>query len=315
MQYHQEQIALGSVAKISIVSDLGSDIIMSFFTELWRTIFQFERKMSRFIPASELSMFNRNSGIKQIISPEFRNILIEAKNIAIETKGLYNPFILPALQNVGYKHSMVKGYENDTVDDFSNRTVADVSKLEIGDDWAIIPFGTALDLGGCGKGYLADKLSDYLKDKVDGYWISLGGDIICGGHDGDGNDWEITLQDAFLPERYIGKICKKDHDVLAVATSGVITRKGKKLGKAWHHLIDPTTLKPAKTDVLIATVVNPSAFRSDVLASCAVILGSKAAPNFLKNHEIYEALLQCVGEKKEPVNIQIGKNIKVDADV
>ncbi len=183
-------MALGGDVTLSLVSDKPSDDISKIFDELWRYVYTFERSFSRFIPMSELSIFNRSAGVKTTISAEFRNLLLAAKDMSFKTKGIYNPFILPALQKSGYKGSAVVGYEEDPVDDFSRRHVGTVEQLEIGDDWAVIPFDTALDMGGCGKGYLADLLGTLIMSKgISNYRLSLGGDIATCGTDELGNRW------------------------------------------------------------------------------------------------------------------------------
>ncbi len=307
MQYYQECIALGSKTGLSLVSDADPDSIDILYTHLWQSIFIFERQFSRFLPGSELSRFNREAGTKQYISPEFRDILLAAKTIANETDGVYNPFILPALQASGYVHSRVPGYEKDAVDDYSNRSVTTIERLEIGDDWARIPYGTALDLGGCGKGYLADQLRTKLPKSVTGYWLSFGGDIAAGGLNDSNEPWKITIQDARDSTQDIGTLTATTS--CGVATSGTTVHTGKKTGKAWHHLIDPRTREPAVTDVLHATVCDTSALRADVFASCAVILGSNDGVRFLKKHGIQTAALQCHASSETSPIIHFGNGI------
>lgn len=291
MQYYQEQIALGSKTGLSIVSTAESSQVGLLYNELWRSIFMFERQFSRFLPGSELSMLNRNAGAKQVISSEFREILLAASRLAQETGGLYNPFILPALQASGYSHSRVPGHEQDAVDDHSKKAVTSIDKLEVGDDWARIPYGTAIDLGGCGKGYLADQLRSQLPEIVTGYWLSFGGDIVVGGNDEQGQAWTVNIEAADDPGKNIGTIMSSS--ACGVATSGTTVHKGKKARKSWHHIIDPRTRQPAETDVLLATVCHDSALYADVLASCAVILGSQQGIPFLKQHAVKSAVLQC----------------------
>lgn len=301
MQYYQKQLALGSEAAVSLVSHANERTISHWYQEIWADVFQFERRFSRFLPASELSAFNRRAGLKHAISPELRAILVAAKELSLKTKGLYNPFILPALQAAGYKHSFVKGYEQDAVDDHSNRTVVQIEALEIGDDWARIPHVTALDLGGCGKGYLADQLADMTQDwDIEGYWFSLGGDIVAGGVNDAGERWHIDIQSAQgSGTTDIGTLrLPADGRRYAVATSGTTTRRGTHDKKDWHHIIDPRTLKPADTDVILATVGHESALYADVLASCAVIVGSDRATAFLRRHGVDNAVIQYETQKK-----------------
>ena len=101
------------------------------FADLWRVVFSFERSFSRFIPKSELTQLNRLAGLRFEITTEFENLLRTAKGLSQQTGGLYNPFILPALQQAGYRRSAVPGYENDAVDDYSRRRMATTCRSSI----------------------------------------------------------------------------------------------------------------------------------------------------------------------------------------
>jgi len=293
--YTQAQSALGGDIALNIVTDMPKLEMDNLFINLWKYVFIFERRFSRFLPSSELTLFNRSAGIKTKISSEFRDLLISAQKLGQETGGLYNPFITPALQRAGYVKSALSGYENDKQIDYTNRKMAEVSRLIIGDNWALIPYGTAIDLGGCGKGYLGDQLGDILKNyDIAGYWISLGGDVVTMGHDENGNELSLSIQNA----NNLSKItdwavdCPTEH--FAIATSGTFQRKGQNIPKNWHHIIDPETEQPAVTDIRLATVCADTALNADVLASCAIILGSEKAPAYLQKHGVKSALLQCI---------------------
>ncbi len=313
-QYYQEQVALGSNIQLSIVSDGNEKFIRDIYTQLWQKIYRFESRFSRFLPSSELSKINRTAGSKTKISPAMRDILMAAKAMAIRSDGLFNPFILPALQSSGYVKSMVKGHQDDAVDDHSFKSIASPQELEIGKDWVKIPFRTAIDLGGCGKGYMADQLAEDVRDKLSGYWFSLGGDIICGGTDLSSNHWIINIQDGYSDDdKIIGRVLVPTKNKFAIATSGTTVRHGKNPNSSWHHLINPLTLKPALTDVRLATVCSDkSALEADVLASCAVIAGSSKAPDYLKSQGISNALIQCKSDNAKEFTIKLGKLINID---
>lgn len=291
--FSQTRIALGGATTLSFVANMSLNSAELVFRKLWRQVFNFEKKFSRFIPNSELSVFNQSTGVKKSVSPEFRDILLAAVDMGRKTSGLYNPFILPALQRAGYINSANTGYEKDKQIDYRERSVVDFDRLVISNNTANIPYNTAIDLGGCGKGYLADLLGKTLQnEKVQGYWLSLGGDVATFGHDENGNQFCLGIQDAKALDQTINwQIdCPTNH--FAVATSGTFRRNGQSdLGKP-HHIIDPFTQKSAETDILLATVCACDGFSADVLASCAVILGSKMAPAFLKANGATSALIQ-----------------------
>lgn len=309
-QYTQNNYGLGSDIRLSIVSSLSTEKVNTIFKTMWYTIFKFERQFSRFIPESELSVFNRRAGLKNYISNDFVKLLRTSENLSRRTNNLYNPFVLPALHRAGYIQSAAPGYENDVQENYSKRSVTLPERLKIGEDWAQIPHGTALDLGGCGKGYLADLLATYLdSQKTDGYWLSLGGDIITKGLDENNTAIQVAIQSAKNPQiRHHNQItCPVS--TLAIATSGTFVRENQKNTGLRHHIIDPQTTRPANTDVVLATVCASSAVLADVLASCAVILGSKEAVPFLIKQGASSVLLQCYDKKQGMFDIVYGDNI------
>jgi len=306
-EYHDTKLALGSDVTLVLVSDRGEAAVAEVFRSLWYTIYCFERQFSRFIPSSELSVFNRSAGSRLPISPEFRDILRVARQLGLETGGLFNPLILPALHRAGYKQSFVEHYQDDVQDDYSARTVVQVERLEVTDTTACIPYGTALDLGGCGKGYLADLLANTIvPDWLDGYWLSLGGDVVGEGCDGSGKPWKVAIQSAFKDNTASRWCLQTTGKRFAAATSGTGVRTGTQQGKRWHHIIDPRTLQPSNSDVRMATVFDESAVRADVLASCAVILGTRQALPFLKTQGAQAAYLQGRDKTMKRTESQFG---------
>ncbi len=290
--YHQSKIALGGEVTLNLVSKLDIKSIDKIYLELWSYIDNFEIRFSRFKHDSELSRFNRGAGTKQYVGQEFIDILMVSKKYYEITKGLFNPFILPALQKAGYNKSFVNKSE-DNLDDFSKRAVIKANLIKLGSDWAMIPYGSAIDFGGIGKGYLADKLTDIIKNyDVEGYWLSLGGDIVVNGVSSKSTNWIIDIQDATKPKEIVGKLKLPKNFYSGVATSGTIKRKGIHNNKKWHHIIDPRTLEPAITDIKSVTIATKSGIEADILATCAVILGYKKALIFLKEHKVKAALIQ-----------------------
>jgi len=305
----QTKAALGGDVTLGLITGMSSSETESLFNLLWKKIFKFEIKFSRFLLSSELTKFNRSAGIKTVVSSEFKELLISAQIQSVRTSGLYNPFITPALQRAGYIKSALVGYEQDKQIDYTDRKIVDVDRLIIGDDWALIPYGTAIDLGGCGKGYLADKLAEILNDYgIAGYWLSLGGDVVVKGHDENGDALTLAIQDASDLSSTINWLIECPQNGIAVATSGTFKRQGQNIPHSWHHIIDPTTKKPAVTDIRLVTVCTDSGIDADVLASCAIILGSKKAPDYLKNHGVKSALLQCIDNNGNSFKVKFGPN-------
>ncbi len=301
-EYQDSKIALGGTVTIGFTAELDGKAAASLMRNLWLEVFLFEKRFSRFLPSSELSRFNRQAGRMMEITPAFEDILKTSKMLGSVTKGVFNPFVLPALQRAGYKQSALPGHEDDSVDSYTNRTGASVSELKVQTGRATIPFGTAIDLGGCGKGYLADRLGDRLRESgVDGYWVNLSGDIATYGTDIDGLPMAVAVDDTDV-------IAVSPSVRFGIATSGTKQRAGQKL--KGHHIIDPRTFSPAETTIVRATVTADSAVLADVLASCAIIVGIAQAPEYLKAAGALDWLLQYIDDDGVMQTIIQGKHMK-----
>jgi thiamine biosynthesis lipoprotein len=285
-RFQQTRKALGSEAVLTIVIQPTDDCGV-IFAELWRQIDAFEERFSRFNPSSELSIFNSTAGIKQTISKEFSAILRTTVAMQKATSGLFNPLILPALQRAGYKGSWPEPNTVRSEVSFEGRTAEITNKqIILGNDWAKIDKGGAVDLGGIGKGYLLDQLGEYLVTvKVTDFWLSLGGDILCSGFDIDESPWSIAIQDVHNNNQAVKTIINRKGSVMGIATSGRTKRQGVHNDITWHHIIDPRTENPAETNVLMATATAVNATSADVFAKCLVIVGSYGAKAFCRaNH-------------------------------
>ncbi len=280
----QKRHALGSEACLTIVStDIQHERI---FAELWSLIDKFEARFSRFLLTSELTAFNKQSGAAVAISEDFYQLLHTAIDMSVLTNGIYSPFILPMLQEAGYRGSWPHPEIYESRLQFP--VVAAIpSPLDImlTPTCAKIPASTALDFGGIGKGYLLDKLGAYLRTQhIDNFWLSLGGDIICSGVNEADTPWEVLVAAANSDGSVVGQIANETGEVVAIATSGTTKRRAPLNDKQWHHLIDPRTGLPAKTDILTTTVATSTATEADIYAKWLTIVGSAAAKEVVNDH-------------------------------
>ena len=223
-------------------------------------VYAFEARLTRFDPRSELSAFNAAAGARTAISPLLEELLRAALHADRLSCGLVNAAVLPALVAAGYDR---------TIEAVRRRTVVAAAGappaaplpplrevLEVGEGWARLQPDHAIDLGGVGKGWLADRLAERLDDAV----INLGGDLRAVGGGPDGAGWCIGLCDG-------SALLATD---AGAATSGTS-------GRRWaggHHLVDPRTGRPAQTDVAAVSVVAADALTAEVLAKTAAISGA-----------------------------------------
>jgi FAD:protein FMN transferase len=235
-----------------------------------------EARFTRFVPESELAQLNATDGRCVPVSPELFAMLEAAVWAFAESEGLVNAAVLPALVATGYDRPFQQGLiEPSTVRGRRPPALSDVLILDAAARSVALAPGAALDLGGIAKGALADLFIDELGDDA---ILNLGGDIRVRGGGPDGDGWHIGLCDRSAIALTDGAVC----------TSGTTRRRW---GASMHHLIDPRTGLPARTDLAEVSVVTDSALRGEVYAKCAMLLGAMAGRAFLEKRGVPYAVV------------------------
>ena len=129
-----------------------------------------------------------------------------------------------------------------------------------------------IDLGGIAKGYIADRLKEYLKKEgVEHALINLGGNVLTLGTSSDGSPFRIGIQKPFDEQNIpIDTVEIQDRSVVS---SGVYQRYFEKDGNLYHHILDPETGYPYANGLLQATVITDSSADGDALSTCCFALG------------------------------------------
>jgi len=238
-----------------------------------------EARFTRFLPDSELARLNAGDGRYLPVSPEMFAMLEAALWAFEESQGLVNAAVLPAMLSAGYDRPFRQGLSEPA---FAAAVqlppLPEVLLLDAATRSAALAPGAALDLGGIAKGALADLLIDELGDNG---VCNLGGDLRVRGSGPEGDGWHIGLCDRTAVALTEGAVC----------TSGTARRRW---GQSAHHLIDPRTGMPARTDLAEVSVVTDSALRGEVYAKCAMLLGSTAGLAFLETRGLHFAAVPAV---------------------
>ncbi len=157
---------------------------------------------------------------------------------------------------------------------------------------------TILDLGGVAKGYIADDLARLLGERgVERFVINLGGNVLVrGGRPADpahgrphaGAPWNIGVVNPRDPEHSRAIVALADGSVV---TSGLHERCFTRGGVTYHHILDPSTGMPAKTDAASATIVAPRSIDCDGYSTTALMLGAARGISFIEGIDGVEALI------------------------
>ena len=232
-------------------------------------------ELSRFDPDSELSHLNADPEPARLSSRLTAGAVAAAIHAAERSGGLVDPTLIGALEAAGYAESRRNAIPASLADALRAAPPRRAAAPSHGALWRTVfaagreirrPPGVRLDLGGTAKGFAADRAAASLAGQG-AFAVDAGGDIVLGGVDE-------------MPRRVTVAHPLDDRPALefdlaagAVATSGIGTRIWRTGPGFAHHLLDPSTGRPAWTGVVQATAVGSTGLEAETLAKTALLLG------------------------------------------
>ena len=146
-----------------------------------------------------------------------------------------------------------------------------------------------IDLGGIAKGYIADRLKDYLESEgTEHALINLGGNMLVVGNRYDGTDFRIGIQEPFAKTGVpIAAVSVSDRSVV---TSGDYERYFEKDGVIYHHILDPDTGYPVQNDLDQVTVISDKSVDGDALSTTCYALGLDEGMELIRSLDGVEAV-------------------------
>lgn len=206
---------------------------------------------------SELMAINLQAGKKSVrVHPELFELIELGKKHSIAANSHLNIAIGPLVQTwrIGFSDAKLPSKEEiQTLLQITNPEdiVLNHSKQEV----YLSKVGMRIDLGALAKGYIADKLKDFLVEQgVQSGMINLGGNILTIGENPTyQRPWRIGIQNPILDRgEHVAVIAVSD---ASVVTSGIYERQLVVDGKTYHHIFDRKTGYPMETEVASLTIV------------------------------------------------------------
>lgn len=218
----------------------------------------YNKRFSANDETSELMTVNLNAGIKPTqVTPELLELISLGKEHSLAEPSHLNIAIGPLINawRIGFSDAHVP--EHSTIENTLS-LIAPSQIITNPDEETVFlaKKGMRIDLGAIAKGYIADRVIDYLKRKnVTAAMINLGGNVLTYGPNRNRSDnkWYIGIQHPELERGNNVGIIKVDNQ--SVVTSGIYERKLVQDGKTYHHIFDPRTGYPIETEMASITIV------------------------------------------------------------
>ena len=245
-----------------------------------------EGLLSATVANSDVDKLNQNPGVEIAIAAETKEVLEKAIGYAALSQGRFD--VTAGRLTALWRFDAAPPRLPDSLALSEALATVGIDQLRLTPNGAVLE-GGMLDLGGIAKGYIADRLRDFLSERgVESALIDLGGDITLLGQKPDGSAFRIAVARPFtdhaerVGELLLGDVC--------IATSG-IDRRGFDLdGRRYHHILDLSTGHPAETGLQSVSVVCKAAADADALATVLFLLGIEEGMALVEELEGIEAL-------------------------
>ena len=153
-----------------------------------------------------------------------------------------------------------------------------------------------LDLGFVAKGYIADRIKEYLVSQgVTSALINLGGNVLTIGSRPDGSPFKVGIQEPFAAAGITAYTLPVTDQ--SVVSSGTYERYFEKDGLIYHHILDTKTGYPVWNNLSEVTILCDSSTQGDALSTTCFILGAEKGMELIESLPDTEAVfITCNGE-------------------
>lgn len=249
-----------------------------------------ESACTRFDPNSPLMRANASPERWHDVPAECARAVRAAGRAHRETRGLFDPRVLDALLRLGYDRTLPFERGSLTLD--QGPTGEPATARQARPEWKprvdcragqhrIHLDGTAIDLGGIGKGLAVRWAWEELRKAGESVMVDAGGDCRFSGSGPEGEGWRVGVEDPRGGTDPVAVLVLTD---TGCATSSVRVRHWRVAGKTVHHLIDPRTGESGGDGLLSVSVVHPDPARAEVWSKSLFLCGASGIAAAAADH-------------------------------
>lgn len=267
------------------VYDSSDERILDSCMEMCR---KYEALLSRTVETSDVSRINQAMGKPVTVSPETITLLQEGIRYGELSGGLFDITIAPASSLWDFTA------ESPALPDPSALSEAvshvDYRKISIsGNTVTMADADAQIDLGGIAKGYIADRLKEYLvSQSVNHAVINLGGNVLTVGGRPDGTPFRVGIQRPFDERNSI--LTTVDVTGRSVVSSGSYERYFIWNDTLCHHILDPSTGYPIDSGLAGVTILSDYSVDGDALSTTCFALGKEKGMELIQTLDGVDAL-------------------------
>lgn len=242
---------------------------------------KYESMLSRTVEGSDIWNINHGNGQPVSVQEETYALLEDAISYCEQTDGQIDITVAPLMDLWNFTSSIEEKAPPAKKDIDAILPHINYKNVILKDGTVTLTDPEAgIDLGFIAKGFIADKLKEYLMEQgVTSALINLGGNILTIGSKPDGSAYTIGVKDPFsINGGHLTTVSSKDNSIV---TSGTYERYFIWENTRYHHILDASTGYPAATDIAGVTIICDSSTKADALSTTCLLLGKEKALELL----------------------------------
>lgn len=279
-----------TVISITLYEKNSSELI----DECFKIAEKYENILSKTIADSDVSKINNSYNEYIKINEETFSIISEGLMYESLSDGHFSVMCgaLTDLWDIGNKSSSPENVNKQALIPTDEEIKAAISccganTIELNKEMCavkIVKKGARLDLGAVAKGFIADKMKEYLlSEGVTSGIIQLGGNVLLIGNN--------PIKDDGLYSIGIAKPFSNDGDVItavseydnSIVTSGNYQRYFEYGGKIYHHIIDLKTGYPSGSGLNSVTIICANSMDADIMSTICFLLGEEKSKDLINS--------------------------------
>lgn len=273
--------------------------------ECFSVIDKYEKLFSRTLETSEVYRINQISADIQntqntfTISEELKDILEFSLSYSTYSNGALDISIAPLSALWDFSNTEHKAAPPSADSIATAQNLVNYKDIVLdGNQLSFAKKGMQLELGAVAKGYIADRVKDFLLSKgITSAIINLGGNILLVGEKTDGSSFNIGIQKPFEDRDAVVAAISQLKDC-SMVSSGIYERYFYDTdGTFYHHILDSNTGYPCDTDLLQVTIISKESATGDALSTACFALGLKKGMELIHSlPDVYAVFITPDGE-------------------
>jgi len=246
----------------------------------------YEKIFSKTIGESDISRLNLSEGKPVKVSDDTIFLLKRAIYYSNLSQGKFDVTIYPVSALYDFKSENPKVPADEEIKEALKHV--DYNNIVINGNEVTLKNGAQIDLGGIAKGYIADKIKEFLISKnVKSAIINLGGNVLLVGEKPKEGNFVVGVRKPFADGELIGNVHVKD---VSVVGSGTYERYFKVGDTIYHHILDVKTGKSVQNSLDCVMIIAKNSVDADALSTIAFILGYEEGSALIESLPDTEAI-------------------------